>query len=111
MAPFLAAIGTRYGFRLAALQGQQQRDPSRIVEHKEVEQDIGIENEAIRYHCEKFFRGKSMLIVLSPAKSLDYESPINTREHTLPEFIDHSAELVDGLRQLSPSDIASLMKI
>lgn len=52
-----------------------------------------------------------MLIVLSPAKSLDYESPVNAPEHTLPEFIDHSAELIDGLRQLSPSDIASLMKI
>ncbi|HEX8883599.1 MAG TPA: peroxide stress protein YaaA [Noviherbaspirillum sp.] len=52
-----------------------------------------------------------MLIVLSPAKSLDYESPVKVQEHTLPEFIDHSAELIDGLRQLSPSDIASLMKI
>jgi uncharacterized protein len=52
-----------------------------------------------------------MLIVLSPAKSLDYESPVAAQEHTLPEFIDHSAELIDGLRQLSPSDIASLMKI
>jgi cytoplasmic iron level regulating protein YaaA (DUF328/UPF0246 family) len=52
-----------------------------------------------------------MLIVLSPAKSLDYESPLSEREHTLPEFIDHSAELIRGLRQLSPSDIASLMKI
>ncbi|MFL6719455.1 MAG: peroxide stress protein YaaA [Burkholderiaceae bacterium] len=52
-----------------------------------------------------------MLIVLSPAKSLDYESPVDAPEHTLPEFIDHSAELISGLRQLSPSDIASLMKI
>ena len=52
-----------------------------------------------------------MLIVLSPAKSLDYESPVSAREHTLPEFLDHSAELIRGLRQLSPSDIASLMKI
>jgi cytoplasmic iron level regulating protein YaaA (DUF328/UPF0246 family) len=52
-----------------------------------------------------------MLIVLSPAKSLDYASPVNAPEHTLPEFIDHSAELIAGLRQLSPSDIASLMKI
>ena len=52
-----------------------------------------------------------MLIVLSPAKSLDYESPVNTQEHTLPAFIDHSTELIRELRQLSPADIASLMKI
>lgn len=52
-----------------------------------------------------------MLIVLSPAKTLDYESPLQTEEHTLPDFIPRSAELVSVLRQLPPADIASLMKI
>lgn len=52
-----------------------------------------------------------MLIVLSPAKSLDYESPLATREHTMPEFVQHSAELIKSLRRLAPADIASLMKI
>lgn len=52
-----------------------------------------------------------MLIVLSPAKSLDYASPLSTREQSLPQFIDHAAELIATLRQLAPSQIASLMKI
>lgn len=52
-----------------------------------------------------------MLIVLSPAKSLNYESPLATREHTMPEFVQHSAELIKSLRRLAPADIASLMKI
>ena len=52
-----------------------------------------------------------MLIVLSPAKSLDYESAPTTDLHTQPEFIDRSAELIKHLRALSPSQIASLMHI
>ena len=41
-----------------------------------------------------------MIIVLSPAKSLDYETPPHVKKHTLPEFIDDAAELIDGLRRL-----------
>jgi len=52
-----------------------------------------------------------MLIVLSPAKTLDYESPLVTGEHTLPGFLDHAAELIAELRKLDPAEIASLMKI
>lgn len=52
-----------------------------------------------------------MLIVLSPAKSLDYETPVRIAEHTLPAFIDRSAELIDVLRQFSPDALASLMHI
>jgi cytoplasmic iron level regulating protein YaaA (DUF328/UPF0246 family) len=52
-----------------------------------------------------------MLIVLSPAKSLDYETPIHLAKSTLPDFIPRSAELVSVLRELPPSSIASLMKI
>lgn len=52
-----------------------------------------------------------MLIVLSPAKTLDYETPLATAEHTLPDFVDHSTELIRNLRRLAPADIASLMKI
>ncbi len=52
-----------------------------------------------------------MLIVLSPAKSLDFESPLVTSKHTLPEFIPDAARLIERLRQLSPAQIASLMKI
>lgn len=52
-----------------------------------------------------------MIIVLSPAKSLDYETPPHVKKHTLPEFIDDAAELIDGLRRLSPQQIGSMMRI
>jgi cytoplasmic iron level regulating protein YaaA (DUF328/UPF0246 family) len=52
-----------------------------------------------------------MLIVLSPAKTLDYETPAATDLHTLPDFIKHSAELIATLRGLSPAQIGSLMSI
>lgn len=52
-----------------------------------------------------------MLILVSPAKTLDYESPLSTQKHTQPDFIDHSAELIEVCRQLTPADVASLMKV
>ncbi|HET6786953.1 MAG TPA: peroxide stress protein YaaA, partial [Aquabacterium sp.] len=52
-----------------------------------------------------------MLILLSPAKSLDYESPPVTDRHTLPQFIDESAALIEVLRPYSPAQIASLMDL
>lgn len=52
-----------------------------------------------------------MLIVLSPAKSLDYDSAPTTDIHTQPEFIGRSAELIKHLRELSPAQIGSLMHI
>ncbi len=52
-----------------------------------------------------------MLMVLSPAKTLDYESPLTTDAHTLPDFIPRSAELITVLREKSPAEIGSLMQI
>ncbi|WP_250525959.1 peroxide stress protein YaaA [Caballeronia sp. GAWG2-1] len=52
-----------------------------------------------------------MIIVLSPAKSLDYETPPHIRKHTLPEFVDDAAELIKGLRHLSPQQIGGMMGI
>lgn len=52
-----------------------------------------------------------MLILLSPAKSLDYETPAITETSTKPDFIKRSAELVDILKQMPPARIASLMRI
>ena len=37
------------------------------------------------------------MIVISPAKSLDFDSPLATRRHTEPELLDRSAELVEVL--------------
>lgn len=52
-----------------------------------------------------------MLLVISPAKTLDYESPLPTRRHTQPAFIEHSMELIAGLRELSPARLSELMGI
>lgn len=52
-----------------------------------------------------------MLIVVSPAKTLDYESPLTTEEFTLPELTQHSKELIEECRKLTPQDISELMKV
>ena len=52
-----------------------------------------------------------MLIVVSPAKTLDFESTPVTATHTQPDFLEHSATLITTLRQLSALDLAELMKI
>ena len=52
-----------------------------------------------------------MLTLISPAKTLDYESPLATREHTQPRFLEHSQALIDQLRTLAVQDVAELMKL
>ena len=52
-----------------------------------------------------------MLILLSPAKSLDYESAPTTDRHTLPQFVDDSAALIEVLRPLTPAQLASMMDL
>ena len=52
-----------------------------------------------------------MLIVVSPAKTLDYESPLPTERHTLPELTEHSSELIDVCKTLTPQAISELMKV
>ena len=36
-----------------------------------------------------------MLIVVSPAKTLDYESPLATQKYTQPELVEHSKQLIE----------------
>ena len=52
-----------------------------------------------------------MLIVLSPAKSLDLDTPTPTQQHTLPRFIDRAGQLIGVLRDLSPGQVGDLMHI
>ena len=53
-----------------------------------------------------------MLFILSPAKSLDYTTPVaKTVPHTLPQFTAQSAQLIDILTTQSPQDIARLMHL
>ena len=52
-----------------------------------------------------------MLALISPAKTLDYESALPTDQHTLPRLLKHSQQLIDVSRKLSASEIASLMSV
>lgn len=53
-----------------------------------------------------------MLFVLSPAKSLDYDSPIAPElPATTPQFLPQSQTLIELLRQKTPQELASLMSI
>ena len=52
-----------------------------------------------------------MLFLLSPAKSLDYDTPTGDLPHTLPGFVAQSAELIEVLKQKSPQQIAELMTL
>lgn len=52
-----------------------------------------------------------MLVVVSPAKTLDYETPATTKSFSLPELLEHSEELIKVCRKLAPAEIAKLMKI
>ena len=48
---------------------------------------------------------------MSPAKSLDYQSPLATTSFTEPEFLERSSQLIDVMRKKKPSEIARLMSI
>lgn len=52
-----------------------------------------------------------MLTLISPAKSLDFESPLLTQVHSQADFLPQSQSLIDELKELSPVDIEKLMKI
>jgi uncharacterized protein len=52
-----------------------------------------------------------MKLVISPAKSLDFESPLPKLPHTQPAFLDRSQQLIDILRELSPAEVGTLMDI
>ncbi len=52
-----------------------------------------------------------MLMVISPAKTLDFETPPTTRRFTQPQYLDHSQELISQLRELTPAQIAELMHL
>ncbi|MGC3894237.1 peroxide stress protein YaaA [Pseudomonas urmiensis] len=52
-----------------------------------------------------------MLTVISPAKTLDYDTPAVTQRFTLPQYLDDSQELITQLRELSPAQISELMHL
>ena len=53
-----------------------------------------------------------MLFLLSPAKSLDYDTPVpESVPHTRPQFVPQSTALIEVLREKSVQEIASLMAL
>jgi cytoplasmic iron level regulating protein YaaA (DUF328/UPF0246 family) len=52
-----------------------------------------------------------MLLVISPAKTLDYDTQPKTKTFTLPDYLDDSQLLIDRARQWSALDIAELMQV
>ncbi len=52
-----------------------------------------------------------MLLLISPAKTLDFETPAPTAEFTQADFLKQSKQLISELRVLAPHDISALMGI
>lgn len=55
-----------------------------------------------------------MLILLSPAKSLDYETPVPAaiaRKATEPLFVDEAGALIGVMRKKTPAQVARLMEL
>ncbi|MFZ6656124.1 peroxide stress protein YaaA [Undibacterium sp. TJN19] len=52
-----------------------------------------------------------MLIVLSPAKSLDFETKVKTKILTTPDFLDEAEELIEIAREYTPDALSKLMDI
>lgn len=52
-----------------------------------------------------------MLFLISPAKTLDYDTPAPAMRHTLPVFADRAAELIEVLRGHDVADVAALMDL
>ena len=52
-----------------------------------------------------------MIAIISPAKTIDFETPSLTNSSSRPEFLDYSQNLINKLRTLSESKLCSLMSI
>lgn len=52
-----------------------------------------------------------MLTVISPAKTLDFDTPPSTRKTSQPQFLERSAQLITEARQLGPEGIRDLMGV
>ena len=52
-----------------------------------------------------------MLSILSPAKTLDYETAPTTKKSTQPLFVEQAASLIETARELDPEGIQALMGV
>jgi cytoplasmic iron level regulating protein YaaA (DUF328/UPF0246 family) len=52
-----------------------------------------------------------MKIVISPAKTLDFETKLPTRKHSQPAFLDKAEIVHESLKDKSPAELSELMDI
>jgi len=52
-----------------------------------------------------------MITLISPAKTLDFDSPVTTDICTEPDFLSLSDSLIQGLAKLSPDQVGKLMNL
>ncbi|MFC1750645.1 peroxide stress protein YaaA [Pseudomonadota bacterium] len=52
-----------------------------------------------------------MLLVISPAKTLDYTTPPKTATASIPDYLDDAQQLINRARQYSVQDIEEIMKV
>jgi len=52
-----------------------------------------------------------MTIILSPSKTLDFESMVGCDEFSIPHFIEHSKQLIETVKKMNPHEIEKLMGI
>jgi len=52
-----------------------------------------------------------MITVISPAKTLDYQTPVSVIEHTMPELLNNTQTLIKYCKELTTTALADLMKI
>lgn len=52
-----------------------------------------------------------MLILISPAKTLDFENEAHTRYFSQPEYLEYSEKLIEKLKKMSPEELSDLMNL
>lgn len=52
-----------------------------------------------------------MLLVISPAKTLDYETPPVCDDYSMPDYLDDAQELINRARKYSVLDISEIMAV
>lgn len=52
-----------------------------------------------------------MLVVVSPAKRMDFQTPTDIKEFETPKFLDKTKELIKELKKQGPQDLQNLMGI
>ncbi len=52
-----------------------------------------------------------MLMIISPAKTLDFETPVTTESYSIPDYLENSAELIGIMKKKSSKKLMNLMQI